>query len=269
MDLSVPKVMGILNVTPDSFYAHSRSEEETEIRKRLQSMIEAGADIIDIGGCSTRPGYEAPSPEEEWIRVDKACRILKDISPCLPLSIDTYRTYVAARAIEKWNADIINDISGGQDRGMWTLVSEKKVAYILTHNREDNNTDYADVTADVITYLSKQLNDLHRLGVNDVIIDPGFGFAKTVDQNFQLMSEFQEIVRMGYPVMVGISRKSMIYKMLDVTPEEGLTGTVALHTVALEKGAHILRVHDVKEARETVEIICRLKNSRTYRAQEC
>ena len=176
----------------------------------------------------------------------------------MPLSVDTFRASVASSAIDEWGADIINDVSGGADPAMWGLIASRKVAYVLTHNRKDGSLDYEDVTANVITELAKSIDSLHSLGVNDVIIDPGFGFAKTTDQNFRLFSQLNEVVRMGYPVLVGISRKSMICNTLGCKPEEALAGTVALGALALEKGVHILRVHDVKEAAETVKLYARL-----------
>ena len=262
MDLRVPKVMGILNVTPDSFFQGSRCESEAAIRRRVIDMISAGADIIDIGGCSTRPGFEAPSAVEEWERVDKGCGLVKEVNPDLPISIDTFRASVAKKAIEKWKVDIINDISGGSDPEMWHLVADSRIVYVLTHNREKEPCKYDDVTAEVITELSRKLNELHGLGVNDIIIDPGFGFAKTIDQNFQLFEELEEISATGLPLLVGISRKSMIYNALGIEPADSLAGTVALDAIALEKGADILRVHDVAEAVQTVKLFTRLKYSK-------
>lgn len=260
MDFGIPKVMGILNVTPDSFYAQSRTLREEVIRIRVRNMIAEEVDIIDVGGCSTRPGYTEPSLEEERERVNLGCRIVREISQDIPLSIDTWRTEVAREAIYLWRADIINDISGGKEPDLWTLAAEKRVVYVLTHNRPDGNTDYEDVTANVITELAKKLNELHRLGLNDVIIDPGFGFAKSLQQNFKLFAELEEFSRIGCPVLVGISRKSMVYKTLDIKPEESLAGTIALDAIALEKGADILRVHDVKEAVETVKLFRMLRS---------
>ena len=221
-------------------------------------MVSEGVDIIDVGGCSTRPGYQAPSEEEEWERLDTGCRIMRELAPEIPLSIDTFRAVVARKAIEKWQADIINDISGGIDPGMWPLVAQQKVAYILTHNRPDGIEQYEDVAAEVISELSFKVNELHRLGVNDVIIDPGFGFAKNMTQNYSLFRQLNEVVRMGLPVLVGISRKSMLYKTLDCPPEQTLAATIALDAIALEKGVHILRVHDVKQAKDTVKIFTQL-----------
>ena len=259
MSLQPPRIMGILNVTPDSFYESSRSNNEILISDRVKAMIEEGVDIIDIGGCSTRPGYEAPSPEEEWARIDLGCKIVREIWPDAPISVDTFRSIVAQKAIETWNVAIINDISGGSDPLMWETVAKTGVAYVLTDNSQEKEREFQDVTAEIITDLSKKVNELHRLGVNDIIIDPGFGFSKTLDENFILLEALEEIVRMGYPVLVGISRKSMIYKWLDKTAEEALGGTIALDAIALEKGADILRVHDVREAVETVKLFSKLK----------
>ena len=263
MDLGVPKVMGILNVTPDSFYPSSRTFEEDKIREKVAKLIEEGADIIDIGGCSTRPGYQIPSLEEELRRIDIGCRLVKEINENIPISIDTFRPEVASMAIDIWKADIINDISGG-DESMFEIIAKNHVIYILTHNPgEENKNDYKDVTAETITWLSWKLHELHKLGVNDVIIDPGFGFSKNTEENYRLFNEIDEIKSMGFPLLVGISRKSMIYKILGTNPEESLTGTIALNAIALEKGVDILRVHDVKEAKETVMIFQQLKGSRT------
>lgn len=261
MDLSVPKVMGILNVTPDSFFTGSRAVSDDIIRKKVEKMIADGADIIDVGGCSTRPGFQSPSEKEEWERVERGCRIVRELSCDIPLSIDTFRAAVAEKAVERWNAGIINDVSGGVDENMWPFIAAYRVPYVLTHNRSrEEGYAYKDVTADVIIELSKKVSELHRLGVNDVIIDPGFGFAKTIEENFRIFEELNEVARMGYPLLVGISRKSMIYKTLGCSPEESLAGTIALDALALEKGANILRVHDVKEAADTVKLFAKLKN---------
>ena len=258
MDLSVPKVMGILNVTPDSFFDKSRTFDEGKIRERVVEMVNQGVDIIDVGGCSTRPGYEAPSPEEEWKRVELGCRLVKEITPEIPLSVDTFRADVADMAIRHFRVDIINDVSGGTDSQMWKTVAANRVAYVLTHNRPDGCMDYADPVADVITELAKKISELHRFGLNDVIIDPGFGFAKSLEQNFLLLKELDELSRMGLPILIGVSRKSMIYKTLNVSPSEALTGSIALQAFALMKGADILRVHDVKPAVETVKLFEKL-----------
>ena len=260
MNLDIPKVMGILNVTDDSFYSESRNDTEERIRSHVRKIISQGVDIIDVGGCSTRPGFTEPSEAEEIKRIALGCQVVRELSGDIVLSIDTFRAEVARFAIDNFDADIINDISGGFDGKMWELVAEKKVTYVLTHNRfRGNHSSYNDITAEVIIDLSKKINELHRIGVNDIIIDPGFGFAKTLEGNFTLLDELGEVTEIGLPVMVGISRKSMIYKTLGVFPEESLSGTVALDAIALEKGADILRVHDVKEAKETIKLFTQLK----------
>lgn len=258
MDLSIPKVMGILNVTSDSFYAQSRTFSDSLIKEKTIEMLEAGVDIIDIGGCSTRPGFIAPSIEEEWERVDRGCRIVRELDLKIPLSIDTFRSEIAEKAIEKWDVGIVNDISGVMSSSMWELVAKNQIAYILTHNNELHGASPNETTARVITELSFKVNELHRLGVNDVIIDPGFGFGKTLEENYQLLSNLEEFSRIDCPLLVGISRKSMIWKVLENSPEDCLAGTITLNTVSLMKGANILRVHDVKEAKDTVKVFKRL-----------
>ena len=267
MDLSVPKVMGIINITPDSFHSHSRCCDEKEIVNRFEQMVNEGADIIDIGGCSTRPGSNQPLLEEEWSRVEKALKIIKKFNINIPLSIDTYRSEIAYRSVEEYGVAIINDISGGSiDCKMWETVARLKVPYVLTHMRGEISdmmykTSYYDVTAEVIKELSWKANELYKSGVCDIIIDPGFGFAKTREQNFKLLAELEEVCRMGMPVLAGISRKSMICKTLDCLPENALNGSVVLNTIALIKGASILRVHDVKEASETIRLLTQIKKS--------
>ncbi len=258
VDLSSPKVMGIVNVTPDSFYSGSRTDSYESLRARILQLREEGADIVDIGGCSTRPGAADVDADEEYTRLCRALEVVKEIWPEVPVSIDTFRASVARKCVEEWGADIINDIAGGTlDPDMWQTVAELRAAYVLMHMRGtpatmQQHTDYADVTAEVITDLSRKVYDLRGLGVCDIIIDPGFGFAKTVDQNFQMLDELHEFCRMGLPILAGVSRKTMIWKTLGVSPEESLTGTIALNTIALRKGASILRVHDVKAAKEVV-----------------
>ena len=275
-----PKVMGILNVTPDSFWDGSRVKTSEEIRQRIRKMIDEGADIIDIGGCSTRPGAIAVTPEEEYERLQPALEALRETDERITVSIDTFSSYVARRCVEEWNVNIVNDISGGDlDPEMWPLIAHLSVPYVLTHygNRHplglkekaveeggdiliDDVTSSEDITAKVIKELSMKVSELHLLGVNDVIIDPGFGFGKTTEDNLRMLNKLEEICRMGYPVLAGISRKSMISKTLGTDAENSLTGTIALNTVALMKGAHILRVHDVREAVETVKMTEALKN---------
>lgn len=255
-----PWVMGIVNVTPDSFYADSRTFDSQSIYNRIADLIEQGADAIDIGGYSSRPGAADVSAQEEYSRLASALEIIRKHFPDTIVSIDTFRADVARKCVLDWQADIINDISGGiADPEMWNTVAELKVPYILMHMRGTPKTmqslcDYSDVTADVIKDLAAKTDKMRQLGITDIIIDPGFGFAKTLEQNYTLMSELQEFKHLDMPLLVGISHKSMIYKALDIKPENALNGTTVLNTIALAKGADILRVHDVKEAKEAVKI---------------
>lgn len=255
-----PWVMGIVNVTPDSFYAESRTFDSQSIYNRIANLIEQGADAIDIGGYSSRQGAADVSAQEEYSRLASALEIIRKHFPDTIVSIDTFRADVARKCVLDWQADIINDISGGiADPEMWNTIAELKVPYILMHMRGTPKTmqslcDYSDVTADVIKDLAAKIDKMRQLGIADIIIDPGFGFAKTLEQNYTLMSELQEFKRLDMPLLVGISHKSMIYKALDIKPENALNGTTVLNTIALAKGADILRVHDVKEAKEAVKI---------------
>lgn len=268
MDFGTPKVMGIINVTPDSFYTGSRTRDAFEIRGRLEQLVAEGADIIDLGGYSSRPGASEVSPEEEYSRLARGLEIAKEVAPHLPLSIDTFRASVARRCAEEWQVDIINDIGGGKlDPEMWETVADLRLAYVLTHSRGtpatmQTMTGYVDVTAEVITELAKNVYQMRCLGVNDIIIDPGFGFAKTVEQNFRLLDELGEFCKMGLPVLAGLSRKTMIWRTIGANPEESLEGTVALDAIALDRGADIIRVHDVKPAVQTVRLMQALKKKK-------
>ena len=259
MNLDIPKVMGILNVTPDSFYPESRATSKDFVRKNVSQMLEQGVDIIDVGGCSTRPGFTPPTEDVELERVILGCETVRELAPDIALSIDTFRSGVARMAFENFGANIINDVSGGTDPEMWSVIKDYNGCYVLTHNSEI--PEDKDSTALIINWLSHRVNELHRMGINDVIIDPGFGFGKNIDQNFSIFGELEEIAGMGLPLLVGISRKSMIYKTLDCGPEESLNGTIALDALALMKGADILRVHDVKAAVETVKLFVKLKQT--------
>ena len=262
-----PKVMGIINTTPDSFFSGSRTPDTFSIEKRVEQMVEEGVDIFDLGGYSSRPGAEDIDPETEYARLVPALKAVKKIAPETPVSIDTFRASVARRCVEEWGADIINDISGGTlDREMWATVAELNVPYILMHMRGtpadmQTHTDYKDVVADVLKDLAFKIAELRQLGVADIIVDPGFGFAKTVDQNFRLLNELKVFGELGCPILAGVSRKSMIWRPLGITPEESLNGTTSLNTIALLNGADILRVHDVKEGRQCVELVELLKHS--------
>lgn len=263
-----PKVMGIVNVTPDSFYSGSRTQGRDEIKDRVMTLVDEGADILDLGGYSSRPGADDVSAEEEYSRLARGLEVVKEVAPDVPVSIDTFRAAVARKCVEEWGADIINDISGGTlDPDMWHTVADLRVAYVLMHTRGtpatmQSLTDYADVTADIITALAKKVYELRGLGVNDIIIDPGFGFAKTVEQNFRLLDELGEFCKMGMPVLAGLSRKTMIWKTLGITPGESLDGTIALDAIALDRGADIVRVHDVAPAVATARLMSIMRKVR-------
>lgn len=258
---SRPWVMGIVNVTPDSFYEASRSFAADEIRRRADGMAAEGVDCFDIGGYSSRPGASDVSADEEFSRVARALDLVRRDFPEIPVSVDTFRATVARRCVEGWNVEIINDIGGGTlDADMWPTVARLKCAYILMHMRGtpatmQSHAIYSDVTAEVISDLAFKLDSLRALGVADVIIDPGFGFAKTVEQNFRLLDELEAFRVLGCPLLAGMSHKTMIWKTLGITPAESLNGTVVADTVALMKGADILRVHEVKEAVQTVKLL--------------
>ncbi|MDE6066392.1 MAG: dihydropteroate synthase [Duncaniella sp.] len=256
-----PLVMGIVNVTPDSFYAGSRVSEKGAIVDRVEGMIAAGVDMIDLGAYSSRPGADDVNAEEEVARLRTGMEAIRSVSPDILVSIDTFRSEVARTAVCELGADIINDISGGDlDGDMWSVVADLKVPYVLMHMRGtpatmQSLTEYDDVTADVIKDLSVKLRELRLRGVADVIIDPGFGFSKTLEQNFEMMKNLELFSQaLDAPVLVGISRKSMITKSLGVAAEDALAGTIALNTIALMRGASIIRVHDVPEAVSAVKM---------------
>lgn len=261
-----PFVMGIINVTPDSFYAGSRVDAN-RVGETALKMVESGCDILDIGGYSSRPGADTVTETEECRRLLPALESIREaVGPEILVSVDTFRAAVAEACISA-GADIINDISGGDlDPDMYDTVSRLNAPYIMMHTRGtpadmQRFTDYRDITADVIRDLASKLDKLHQLGAADIIVDPGFGFAKTLDQNYRLMAELRAFKALGCPVLVGISRKSMIYNELGITPQEALSGTIALNMAALLEGADILRVHDVKEAVETVKIYEAIKRN--------
>ena len=262
-----PWVMGILNVTPDSFFAESRTIETDDIRRRVDDLISQGADIIDIGGYSSRPGAPEVSTDEEYSRLARGLEAIRKYHPDTLISVDTFRADVARRCVSDWEADIINDISGGNlDAEMWPTVAGLQVPYILMHMRGTPSSmqslcDYNDVTADVIRDLAFKIDAMHQLGIADIIVDPGFGFAKDINQNYQLMAELDQFKQLNAPLLVGISRKSMIYRPLNITPQTAINGTTVLNTFALLHGANILRVHDVKEAVEAVKIIDLIKQN--------
>lgn len=260
LDLSSPIVMGILNITEDSFYDGGSYTSEERILKRAETILEEGAKIVDLGAVSTRPGAKLLPVDEEIRQLVPVVELLKKTFPDVIISVDTCWSKVA-NAVAGSGADIINDISGGQfDEDMFKVMSEIKLPYILMHTQGvpqemQNNPTYNNVVDDIIMFFSEQVGKLKLLGVHDIILDPGFGFGKTIDHNYELMSRMNEFEIFELPILVGVSRKSMIYRFLGETPDTALSGTIALNTVALQKGANILRVHDVKEAVDCVKII--------------
>jgi dihydropteroate synthase len=269
VDMTTPLVMGILNSTPDSFYVGSRFVGETQILNRVKAILEDGGTIVDVGAYSTRPGAVHISELEEKERLMPVLGTIRNAFPEVVISVDTFRSEVARMAIEDGSADIINDISGGEmDPEMFDLVASLKVPYVLMHMQGSPQTmqdapTYKNVVADVLLWLAKKVDDLRQKGVADIIIDPGFGFGKNLDHNYELLSRLEAFSLFELPLLVGVSRKSMIYRFLDETPETALNGTTVLNTLALTKGASILRVHDVKEAVECVKIVdkCRVTGS--------
>ncbi len=265
MTFDRPKVMSIVNITPDSFYSRSRSFTEEEVMTKVRQVINEGADIIDIGGYSSRPGAADVSPQEEYRRLSIGLKAVRSIAPDAVVSVDTFRAEVARKCVLEWGADIINDIGGGTlDPEMWSVIAELNVPYVLMHTRGtpgtmQTMTDYTDVVADVISDIAFKADRLHQMGVSDIIIDPGFGFAKTVSQNYNLLAALPEFRRMGMPVLAGVSHKTMIWKPLGITPDESTMPTVALDAMALQLGADIIRVHETLPAVQTVEILSLLR----------
>lgn len=258
LDLTRPVVMGIINATPDSFYSGSRIPEAEAAAARCGEMLRAGAAIIDVGGCSTRPGAPMPSSDEELERLAPVLGRIRELHPDAVLSVDTFRASVARECVTRWNVDIINDISGGDlDPAMWDTVAELGTPYVLMHTRGTPDTMqslavYDDVAAEVLRDLAEKVDALHARGVADVIVDPGFGFAKDIDQNYRLLAALGAFRALGCPLLAGMSRKTMVWKELGITPGQSLPGTLALDTIALLNGADILRVHDVAE---TVQVV--------------
>ena len=246
MDLRVPQVMGILNATPDSFYAESRRQTETEIVERCQQIVSEGGTIIDVGACSTRPGAEVASEAEEMERLRFALAVVRREQPAAVVSVDTFRPDVARMAADEFDADIINDVSEGTPE-MFRMVARLGIPYILM--------SVQPTMRDTLLAFAQKVQQLRDFGAKDIILDPGFGFGKTLEQNYQMMNELEQLRVMELPVLVGVSRKSMIYKKFNCKPDEALNGTTSLNTIALMKGADILRVHDVREAVECVQIV--------------
>lgn len=260
MDFSTPKVMGILNMTPDSFYDGGENQGTAFFQRNIERIAAEGADIIDIGGQSSRPGAKQVSPGEEIRRIAPALEHVKKHFPGLPVSVDTFWEQVARTAIEDYEVEMINDISAGNlDDKMLDLVAEKDVPYVMMHMQGtpasmQENPRYTDITSEICVFLHEKISWLNARGVKDLIIDPGFGFGKTLGHNYEILKKLKQFSILEKPILVGLSRKSMIYKALNISPEQALNGTMGAHMIALMNGANILRVHDVKETKEIITI---------------
>ena len=265
IDFSVSKVMGVLNVTPDSFYDGSRYTEKEKIVSKVKKMILEGVDFIDVGAYSSRPGASIISYEEELRRLSETMELLRSGFPESIISIDTFRSGIARKMVEEYGANMINDISAGDmDREMFITIADLQIPYIMMHMQGipktmQKNPKYDNVVKDILAVFSGKIEELKLIGVDNVILDPGFGFGKTLDHNYELMNGLGQFSVLNKPIMVGVSRKSMIGKLLGCTPDEALNGTVVLNTIALMKGVDILRVHDVKEAVEAIRIVTKLE----------
>ena len=267
MDLSTPRVMGILNVTPDSFYAGSRMQTEEAIAQRVRQIVDEGADMIDIGAYSSRPNADHVSQEEEMERLRMGLAVLRRVAPEAVVSVDTFRADVARMCVEEYGVAIINDIAAGEmDGKMFETVADLHVPYIMMHMQGtpqdmQQRPHYDNLLKEVFLYFAKKVQQLRDLGVKDMILDPGFGFGKTLEHNYELLAHLEDFSVFELPVLVGVSRKSMIYKLLDTTPADALNGTTVIDTICLLKGADILRVHDVRQAVETVKIVEKMRDN--------
>jgi len=267
VDLHSPKVMGILNITPDSFFDGGSYTRMEAIRLRVEQLLRQGADMIDIGAYSSRPGAQHITEAQEWERLEPVLDWLKGQYPNVITSLDTFRANIARKSVEQYNVAIINDISAGDmDEKMFSTIADLQVPYIMMHMQGkpqtmQTNPTYKHLMKDIIGYFAKKYHELRKKGVHDVIVDPGFGFGKTLEQNYQLLHYLEDLHIFGLPLLVGVSRKSMIYSYLDVTPQEALNGTTVLHTLAMQKRTDILRVHDVKEARQTLALVHKYKQA--------
>ena len=267
-DLSTPRVMGILNVTPDSFYEASRMETEEAIGRRVKEIVDEGGTMIDVGAYSTRPGAEPVSTEEEMMRLRRGMKVVREVAPDAVVSVDTFRSDVAKMAVEELGADIVNDVTAGElDEKMFQTVAKMGVPYVLTHNVKPDHLCPVGKTMQggnqsVLRFFAEKVQQLRDLGQKDIILDPGYGFGKTLEENYELLAHREMLNVFELPLLVGVSRKSMIYKLLGCTPNEALNGTTVLNTIALQKGASILRVHDVKEAFEVVKLYQKTLNSK-------
>ncbi len=259
LSLSEPRVMGIVNVTPDSFFADSRQQTDDAVARRVEQVLAEGAAIVDVGACSTRPGGQPVSEDDEWKRLSTALAIVRRVAPESVVSIDTYRPQVARRAVEEYGADIINDVGGPltgdpteRSDDMLRMVARLRVPYIYMSRKA--------TVRDILLDCAQTVDTLRTMGQKDIVLDPGFGFGKTLQQNYQVLAQMERMAMTGLPLLVGLSRKSMIYRLLDTDPQGALNGTTALHAIALLKGASILRVHDVREAVETVRLVQAMAN---------
>lgn len=267
IDFNTPKVMAIVNVTPDSFYDGGQYTQLFDLYKRIDKVVEEGADIVDLGAFSTRPNASVVDLEEEWKRLVPALDYVRKNYENMPISVDTFRSEIAERVRTNFGDFILNDISAGSlDENLFEWVGRHKMPYILMHiqgtpQTMQHNPTYKNVTQDIYDFLSEKLQQLHNLGAKDIIIDLGFGFGKTVTHNYTLLKNIEQFSALNCPILVGVSRKSMIYKTLGNTAQECLNGTSVLHTIALERGAKILRVHDVREAKECIKLVSTLQNS--------
>ena len=267
-DLSTPRVMGILNVTPDSFYEASRMETEEAIGRRVKEIVDEGGTMIDVGAYSTRPGAEPVTTKEEMMRLRRGMKVVREVAPDAVVSVDTFRSDVAKMAVEELGADIVNDVTAGElDEKMFQMVAKMGVPYVLTHNVKPDPLCPVGKTMQggnqsVLRFFAEKVQQLRDLGQKDIILDPGYGFGKTLEENYELLAHQEMLNVFELPLLVGVSRKSMIYKLLGCTPNEALNGTTVLNTIALQKGASILRVHDVKEAFEVVKLYQKTLNSK-------
>lgn len=261
IDLAEPHIMGILNITPDSFYSDSRKLTEESIRLQVRKIVDEGGQMIDLGAYSSRPGADDVSVSEEMERLRKGMKVLREEAPGIPVSIDTFRADVAKMCVEELGADIINDISGGElDSKMFSTVARLGVPYVLMHMKGtpqnmQQEAHYENLMKEIMLYFAEKVQRLRDLGQKDIILDPGYGFAKTIDHNYELLQHQEMLKIFELPILVGLSRKSMVYNLLESTPQQALNGTSALHTLALLRGANILRVHDVKACAEVIKIV--------------
>ena len=263
--LHKPLVMGILNITPDSFYDGGKFSDIDKVKRGIENMLEEGVDIIDIGAMSSRPGAEMIDEKTEWERLEPVLKLINKYFTKIPFSIDTIRASIAEKSLRDYGAAMINDISAGNiDAKMFDTIAKYNVPYIIMHMRGTSenmqkNTEYGDIINEILYFFSEKINKLNQLGINDIIIDPGFGFSKTIEQNYFLLNNLDKFNVFELPLMAGLSRKSMAWKYLGITPEEALCPTQSLNTIAINKGVNIIRVHDVKPARQLVDMYCKMK----------